>query len=357
MDYSILFPNLNITLEHVIKSVTIGNLTIAMYGIVIAAGMVLGTLAARAEARRTRQDPDDYLTFAIIAIIVGVIGARIYYVVFSWDKYKDDLLSIFNIRQGGLAIYGGIIGAIIVALIFCKVKKIHLGTLLDTAVLGLLIGQIIGRWGNFFNREAFGEYTDGPFAMLLPLSAVRTSDVTELQMAHVQIVDGVSYISVHPTFLYESLWNLMVLIVILFLRKKKRFPGEVFCMYLVGYGAGRVWLEALRTDQLLLGNTQIPISQVVSAVMIAAGVVLIIVGRLYAHRHPFAGISASAEPVPEEAGTPDEADPAVQPAGQDAGSQQDSGDDVASQKDTGTQATSQDTGGSKEMKTEVDKGE
>ena len=215
MNYNINFPHLHIYLNHVGKSIDIFGFSIAYYGIVIAAGMVLGTLLARAVAKRTGQDPDMYVSFAIMAIIISVICARIYYVVFSWDLYKDNLISILNIRQGGLAIYGGVIGGIISAIIFSAIKKVRLGTLLDTACLGLLVGQILGRWGNFFNREAFGGYTDSLFAMQLPVDAVRSVDITNELASHMQVVDGISYIQVHPTFLYECVWNIVVLLILL----------------------------------------------------------------------------------------------------------------------------------------------
>ena len=153
MDYNINFPHLHIYLEHVGKNVMIGNFSIAYYGMIIALGMLAGIGIACLAAKKTGQNPDTYFDLAIVAIICSVIGARLYYVIFRWDLYKDDLLSVFNIRQGGLAIYGGVIAAIITTFIFAKVKKIKFGLLCDTAGLGLVLGQIIGRWGNFFNRS------------------------------------------------------------------------------------------------------------------------------------------------------------------------------------------------------------
>ena len=178
MDWSIRFPHLGIYLEHVGKNFTVFGISIAYYGVIIAVGMLAGILLATYEAKRTGQNPDDYFDLAIIAIICSVIGARLYYVIFSWDLYKDNLWSILNLRQGGLAIYGGVIAAIITAVVFAKVKGLSFPRLADTAGLGLILGQIIGRWGNFFNREAFGGYTDGLLAMQLPVSAVRDSDIS-----------------------------------------------------------------------------------------------------------------------------------------------------------------------------------
>ena len=178
-DYSINFPHLHIYLHHVGKNIMIGNFSVAYYGIVIAIGMLAGLGIACWMAKRTGQKTDTYFDLALVAIICSVIGARVYYVIFRWDLYKDDLLSVFNLRQGGLAIYGGVIAAIITVFVFSRVRKLSMGLLCDTAGLGLVLGQVIGRWGNFFNREAFGGYTDGLFAMQLPLSAVRSSDVTD----------------------------------------------------------------------------------------------------------------------------------------------------------------------------------
>ena len=143
-----------------------------------------------------------YLDLAMIGIAAGILGARIYYVIFAWDYYKDDLLSIFNIRQGGLAIYGGIIGACIAVVIYSRKKKQNFSLLMDTASMSIVFGQIMGRWGNFFNREAFGDYTNNLFAMQLPVSAVRANEITQKMWDHVVTVNGVEYIQVHPTFLY-----------------------------------------------------------------------------------------------------------------------------------------------------------
>ena len=191
-DYSINFPHLHIYLHHVGKNIMIGNFSVAYYGIVIAIGMLAGLGIACWMAKRTGQKTDTYFDLALVAIICSVIGARVYYVIFRWDLYKDDLLSVFNLRQGGLAIYGGVIAAIITVFVFSRVRKLSMGLLCDTAGLGLVLGQVIGRWGNFFNREAFGGYTDGLFAMQLPLSAVRSSDVTDsLLVADIEVRDNI----------------------------------------------------------------------------------------------------------------------------------------------------------------------
>ncbi len=211
-----------------------------------------------------------------------MLGARIYYVFFSWDQYKDNLLDIFNIREGGLAIYGGVITAVLVMWIYSRRKKISLGLLGDIGSIGIILGQIVGRWGNFFNREVFGTYTDSLFAMQLPVKAVRASDLTQEILDHTALINGVEFIQVHPTFLYESIWNLGVLLVMALVYRKKRFNGQVFLIYLGGYGLGRFWIEGIRTDQLLIPGTTWPVSQVLAAAMVAAaGISYWIMNRKY----------------------------------------------------------------------------
>lgn len=280
MHRTIDFPNIGIHLKSVGDHITIFGFDIAFYGMIIGLGILTGLLVAAAEAKRSGQNPEDYFDLAIYAVIFSIIGARLYYVAFSWDMYKDDLLSILNIRQGGLAIYGGVIAAVITVFVFARVKKMSATLILDTAGLGLVAGQMIGRWGNFFNREAFGEYTNSFLAMRLPVDAVRGSDITELMRKNMETVKGVSYIQVHPTFLYESLWCLMVLIIMLIYRKHKKFNGEVFLVYLLGYGLGRFWIEGLRTDQLLIPKIGLPVSQILAGVLVVVSLALIIYKRI-----------------------------------------------------------------------------
>ena len=276
MDMEINFPNLGIYLDHVGKNISIFGFSIAYYGIVIVTGMMIAIWIAQREAKRTGQNPEQYLDLAMIGIAAGILGARIYYVIFAWDYYKDDLLSIFNIRQGGLAIYGGIIGACIAVVIYSRKKKQNFSLLMDTASMSIVFGEIMGRWGNFFNREAFGDYTNNLFAMQLPVSAVRANEITQKMWDHVVTVNGVEYIQVHPTFLYESLWNVGVLLFLFWFRKRKKFNGEVFLMYLIGYGLGRIWIEGLRTDQLLLPVVGLPVSQLLSGCLVVGCTILVV---------------------------------------------------------------------------------
>lgn len=273
------FPNLGITLEHVGKSISVFGIEIAYYGIIIGSAILIGFWIAMAEAKRTGQNPEDYLDMGIVGVVLGIVGARLYYVVFSWEMYKDDPLQIFNLRAGGLAIYGGVIGAVIAVLACAKWKKLYAPQIFDTIAMALINGQMLGRWGNFFNREAFGEYTNSLFAMRLPLDAVRSGDVTELMREHVQMIDGVSYIQVHPTFLYESLWCCVVFCFLMFYRKHKKYEGELFLLYLLGYGLGRVWIEGLRTDQLIIPGVGLPVSQVLAGVLVIVTAVMLIILR------------------------------------------------------------------------------
>ena len=267
MGADIRFPNLGITIDSLGKSISVGGFSIAYYGIIIAVGMIAGFYMASWQAKRLGQNSEVILDLALWDIFFAIIGARLYYVIFSWDYYCEHPAEIFNIRGGGMAIYGGVIAGVLTTFVFAKVKKLSFGELTDAASSGLLVGQIFGRWGNFFNREVFGSYTDKLFAMQLKQSQVRSSDVNTDLLRHLVDIDGVKYIQVHPTFLYESLWNLLLLIVILLWTKKRKFGGQLFLMYLFGYGLGRFWIEGIRVDQLMLFETGIPVSQLLSGLL------------------------------------------------------------------------------------------
>lgn len=275
----IAFPNLGIYLKNVPQGFYIGNFYIALYGVVIGLGVIAGIMLAAHAAKVTGMNPDDVWDFAIYAVIFSIIGARIYYVVFEWDNYKDNLLSIFNTRQGGMAIYGAVIAAFLTLFIYSKIKKrspFHLG---DCGVQGLVLGQIIGRWGNFFNREVFGEYSDGLFAMRLPINAIRDrSDISENIQAH--IVEGTNYIQVHPTFLYEGALNLVLLLFMVWYNKRKKFHGELCLIYLGGYGIIRFFVEGIRTDQLKIAGTDIAVSQLLGITLFIFAVIAEVIIRM-----------------------------------------------------------------------------
>lgn len=273
----IVFPNIGIELQNVDPvAFTVFGIEIYWYALFICTGILSGLGIASIIAKKTDQDPDIYSEFLIYALISAIVGARLYYVIFSWEQYKDNILDIFALRQGGLAIYGGVIGAVIAAFIYTRIKKLNFWVILDTGAAGLLIGQAIGRWGNFINREAFGGYTNNFFAMLIKESQTKYVP-TEIPIIS---MNGVDYLQVHPTFLYESLWNIAILVLILLYFKHRKFNGEIFAMYLLGYGLGRVWIEGLRTDQLIIGNSNIAVSQLLAAVLIIISIIFIVVNRI-----------------------------------------------------------------------------
>ena len=274
----IAFPNMGIYLRNIPKSFSVFGFEIALYGVIIGIGVVAGITMAARWAKVTGQDPEVYWDFSIYAVIFSIIGARIYYVIFEWDNYKNNLLSILNLREGGLAIYGGVIAAFTTLFIYAKLKKQNAFRMADTGVLGLILGQAIGRWGNFTNREVFGEYTNNIFAMRLPVDIVRSIDISDSLAEH--IVEGTNYIQVHPTFLYESLWNLGLLIIMLLYYKHKKFEGEIALLYLGGYGLGRAWIEGIRTDQLFIPGTHIPVSQVLAIVLFVGSLLCDLIIRM-----------------------------------------------------------------------------
>ena len=284
MGYDLRFVHLGITIQHLQNHITIFGFSIAFYGIIIGIGMLLGiTLAAR-DAERRGIGEDTVYDFALLGIVCGVIGARLYYVFFRWDNYRGNLLEILNLRAGGLAIYGGVIGGILSLMVYCRRKKQNFLNLADSLILGVLVGQILGRWGNFFNAEAFGRYTDSLFAMQLRRDIVNPIMIDSALLQHLVRVNGVDYIQVHPTFLYESVWNLCLLLFLLWYRPKKRFTGEIFFLYLGGYGLGRVWIEGLRTDSLLVPGTGIAVSQALAGICVLVALLCILAGRRLAAR-------------------------------------------------------------------------
>ena len=260
------------------RAIDIGN-GIYWYGILIALGMLVALWWCMRQRTKYGIREDDLIDGLLWGIPCGIIGARLYYVAMTWELFRDNPVSILYIWEGGIAIYGGVIGGAVTTALFCKIRKIKFLKTADTAILGLVWGQALGRWGNFFNREAFGGYTDGLLAMQLPVSAVRDSDISKELAEHIVEIGGVSYIQVHPTFLYESLWNLVLLVILLLIRKRKKFEGEIFLLYLAGYGIGRAWIEGLRTDQLLIPGTSVAVSQVLAVVLAVVSVMMLIILR------------------------------------------------------------------------------
>ena len=276
------FPGLGIHFWNVPDGFTIFGIEIKLYAVVIALGFVLALLVASREARLSRQNEDTYLDFFLWLIIPAIVGARIYYVIFSWDEYYEKgkgfwktFVDIINIREGGLAIYGGLIVGTFVAFVFNKKRKLSLPLMGDTVCMGVLIGQILGRWGNFFNREAFGAYTKSFIRMAIPVdyfanegSFNRYLDsgiITNKMLMNPEIVGKrTSCITVYPMFLIEGLCCLAILVFILLYRRHKKFDGELSLIYIMGYGLSRFFVESLRTDSLMVGSLKA--SQVVALV-------------------------------------------------------------------------------------------
>jgi len=274
----VVFPNLGIQLSKLPRvAFQIGPIPIYMYGLCIVLGVAIATLAAVKEAKRLGENPDNYLDFLFYALIFGLIGARVFYVVFLWNDYKDNLWNIFALREGGLAIYGGVIAAFITAFIYTRIKKLSFWSFADVCAPSLILGQAIGRWGNFFNREVFGHYTNSLFAMRYLVNQVNV--IPPSVMDHLVEANGAQYIQVQPTFLYESAWNLLIFVIMLLYRRHKKRNGEIILMYLFGYGAGRFVIEGIRTDQLMLFGTGIPVSQLLSALLVVASAVTFIIRR------------------------------------------------------------------------------
>jgi len=235
-------------------------IAIRWYGILLSAGILAGILLAYNEAKRLGHDPEYIIDLALWCIPMAVIGARLYYVVFEWSYYKGDILKIINIREGGLAIHGALIAAVFTGYIFTRVKKVSFWETADIVAPGIIIGQAIGRWGNFMNAEAHGGPTNLPWGI---------------------IVDGVK---VHPTFLYESLWNFAVFIFLIIYRRKKKVDGELFLLYGILYSIGRFWIEGLRTDSLMFMGMRT--AQLISVAIIAAFAVLLLYRRKKKEQEP-----------------------------------------------------------------------
>ena len=253
---TISFPSLGLELNPP-RGFQLLGFDIRFYGIIIAFGLLLAVLYGLKRSKQFGLKEDDILDGVLGIVPFAIVCARLYYCAFSWDSFKHDPISILYIWQGGLAIYGGVLGAALGVVVFCLIKKIKLGAVLDIVALGFLIGQSIGRWGNFFNREAFGAQTE---------SFLRMGLYNTL---------GQSYQYFHPTFLYESVWNLVGFVLLHVLSKKRQYDGQIALGYAVWYGLGRAFIEGLRADSLMLGNFRV--SQLLAAVScFAAATVLII---------------------------------------------------------------------------------
>lgn len=260
--------------------------TVTMYGLIIAIGYSLAVVIGGMRAYKWRMSIESMIDVAIWGTIAGIVGARLYYCIFQWDVYKDNPLDIFKIWEGGLAIYGGLIGALAAAIIVCIVDKLSATNLLDLCAMSFLLAQGIGRWGNFFNQEAFGSNTN---TALFRMYSEKTNKYLS-ENAALLAQKGVTVYPdqpVYPTFLYESVWCILGFFITSYIAKKHRkFRGEIFALYLIWYGIGRTVLEGLRTDSLYIAGTSIRVSQALSAVMVLAGIIWLIAGLIYSKKHP-----------------------------------------------------------------------
>lgn len=269
------FPGLGWEIPISRVAVSIGSLEIYWYGVIIAVGFGLGLWVYLSHNRSCGIHPDEGLDIILWSMLGAIVGARAYYVAFQWDHYKDNLKEIFNLRGGGLAIYGGIIGALIVAFIVCRSKKLPMLPVADAAFPGVMLGQAIGRWGNFFNMEAFGTNTTLPWGMTSDTISSYLSRHQAALLAQGVVVDPA--MPVHPTFLYESLWNLIgVAVLLLWLFPRRSYDGQITLGYTAWYGLGRFFVEGLRTDSLMWGSVRV--SQALGGVLfiVAAGLMLAI---------------------------------------------------------------------------------
>ena len=289
-DAAISFPMLGDWSVNFPASFEIFGFRIYFYGVVMAVAFIAAVLYAAHKAPKVGIKGDDIYSLVLWVLPMAIIGCRLYYVATEWDRYKDDLIEILYIWEGGIAMYGGIIAGVITVYVWSRAKKIPVGATLDVAGSALILGQVIGRWANFVNREAFGYQTDIFCRMGLTCPGEET-------------------VYVHPTFLYESLWNLIGFLIINFFWLKKgrrKYDGQVFIFYAMWYGAGRSWIEGLRTDSLYIPGTELRISQVVAAVSMIAGFIILLYNSARRHRTPYvlraaaAEAAASAEAAAEE---------------------------------------------------------
>ena len=289
-DAAISFPMLGDWSVNFPASFEIFGFRIYFYGVVMAVAFIAAVLYAAHKAPKVGIKGDDIYSLVLWVLPMAIIGCRLYYVATEWDRYKDDLIEILYIWEGGIAMYGGIIAGVITVYVWSRAKKIPVGATLDVAGSALILGQVIGRWANFVNREAFGYQTDIFCRMGLTCPGEET-------------------VYVHPTFLYESLWNLIGFLIINFFWLKKgrrKYDGQVFIFYAMWYGAGRSLIEGLRTDSLYIPGTELRISQVVAAVSMIAGFIILLYNSARRHRTPYvlraaaAEAAASAEAAAEE---------------------------------------------------------
>ena len=272
MEQTVAFPGLGLEFNINRVAFQIGNIPVYWYGILIALGFILAIIYVNKRAKEFGVDPDRMLDVIMGGAVGGIVGARAYYVLLKWDYYGQNLDQIFNTRSGGMAIYGGIIGGLLIGLLMCKIRKVRFVPAVDLAAGGFFIGQAIGRWGNFVNIEAFGGNTSLPWGMS---SSVITSYLTEHEAELEALGMNIDpNMPVHPTFLYESIWCLLGFLFLAWYTKRRKFDGELILIYMMWYGAGRAVIEGLRTDSLMIPNTSLRASQMLALAMVIVAAVI-----------------------------------------------------------------------------------
>ncbi|WHY13908.1 prolipoprotein diacylglyceryl transferase [Peribacillus frigoritolerans] len=251
-------------------AIDLGPIQVHWYGLIIGFGVLLGLIIALRESERRGLDKEIFTDLILFAVPIAIISARIYYVIFQWEYYSQNPGDIIKIWNGGIAIHGALIGSVLTAIVFAKVKKVSFWKLVDIAAPSLLLGQAIGRWGNFMNQEAHGGEVTRSF-----LENMHLPEFIINQM----YINGTYY---HPTFLYESIWNILGVIILLSLRKVNLRRGELFLIYVIWYSIGRYFIEGLRTDSLMLTES-LRIAQVISIVLIAVAIALVVYRRVRGH--------------------------------------------------------------------------
>jgi len=261
------FPGLGISIDVSPVAFSIGGFQIYWYGIIIAAAMLLAIFLGLKDAKKHNFPTNLIYDFILVAIPVGIIGARVYFVLFNWEYYSQDWSRIVDTRSGGLAIYGGILGAALGVFIMCKIRKISFTRVADYVIVYVPLAQGIGRWGNFFNQEAFGTTTDLPWGM--------TSETVRTYLAsNCPFLDSAA--PVHPTFLYECIADILLFVILVIVRNKSKYAFETACVYFIGYGFARFFIEGLRTDSLYIPYSSIRVSQLLSLLLCIAGLIYII---------------------------------------------------------------------------------
>ncbi len=264
---TIRFPNLDLEWEFIPRAFYFLGFEFTFLGLLIAAGMLLGLFVIVMDAKRKKKNPNHYLGMTILVILGSLIGGRLLYAACNWEIYQDNLMDLFQLRNGGMSLFGAMAGGIVFGALYCLIARQPFWDMADTIALGALLVQTIGRWGDFFNRESFGEYVDYILSMQLPLASVRTGEVTELMRENIQELQGVSYIQVNPLFLYESVGCFLILVILLAMNRRKAYPGAIFMRYLCYYGALRCCIEWFRTDKMLLPGTELDLNLIIAAGM------------------------------------------------------------------------------------------